>query len=98
VDPLKDGKANTESLASGMATRTDLLAEQGKDFEEHVDQLVYEQEYMSRKGLKLAAAGTAKPGESGDEALAAGAGTSKDKGGNGRWKETQHGPETQAAH
>ncbi|HQG29093.1 MAG TPA: phage portal protein, partial [Candidatus Ozemobacteraceae bacterium] len=25
VDPLKDGKANTESLASGMATRTDLL-------------------------------------------------------------------------
>jgi lambda family phage portal protein len=98
VDPLKDGKAMTESLESGMATRTDLLAEQGKDFEEHVDQLVYEQEYMSRKGLKLAAAGTAKPGESGDEALAAGAGTSKDKGGNGRWKETQHGPETQAAH
>lgn len=97
VDPLKDGKANTESLASGMATRTDLLAEQGKDFEEHIDQLVYEQEYMRRKGLTPDAAAKTDSGQSDGDEADGGEGKNKN-GGNGRWKETQHGSETQAAH
>jgi len=99
VDPLKDGKANTESIGSGMATRTDLLAEQGKDFEEHVDQLVYEQDYMRRKGLTLAAAaGKTKPDESEEDDPDGEKEKKNANGGNGRWKETQHGSDTQAAH
>lgn len=99
VDPLKDGKANTESLNSGMATMTDLLAEQGRDFEEHVDQLVYEQEYMAHKGLKIKSVPDNKmPGIAEDDIPDAGQGKQNDNGGNGRWKEKQHGPETQAAH
>ncbi|MFA4871417.1 MAG: phage portal protein [Pedobacter sp.] len=51
VDPLKDQKANIEAVTNGLASYTDILAEQGIDFEEHIAELAYEKEQFADKGL-----------------------------------------------
>ncbi len=53
VDPLKDQKANTEGLRTGTITYTEILAEQGKDFEEHIEVLKHEQEVLKEAGLEF---------------------------------------------
>lgn len=55
VDPSKDSKANIESLDKGLKTYTEILAEKGKDFEEHMQQCVEEREYMKEMGLQFTA-------------------------------------------
>lgn len=51
VDPLKDMKANVEGLKAGITSRTEIAAEQGKDFEEQVEILKYEKEKLFEAGL-----------------------------------------------
>lgn len=53
VDPLKDSEANILDIKNCLRTRTSVLAEQGMDFEDVVDRLAYEQEYIKKKGVTL---------------------------------------------
>lgn len=53
VDPMKDAQASVLAQENGFQTLTDTLAEQGKDFEETIDQIAYEQEYIKSKGVKI---------------------------------------------
>lgn len=54
VDPEKDINAAVIAINNGLKTRTSTLAEVGLDFEETVDRLAYEQEYMKLKGVSTA--------------------------------------------
>ena len=60
VDPLKDSKAAIEEINAGIRTRTDTLAEQGKDFEDIVDTLRQEMEMLKDAGITIT---TGKPAE-----------------------------------
>ena len=51
VDPLKDIRASIEAVGNHLATRSDILAEQGEDFEEVVARLAEEKEMLQRAGL-----------------------------------------------
>jgi lambda family phage portal protein len=51
VDPLKDIAAAGEAIDRGLATRSGFIAEQGGDFEEVVNRLAEEQEYLNSKGV-----------------------------------------------
>lgn len=51
VDPLKDIAAAGEAIDRGLATRSSFIAEQGGDFEEVVNRLAEEQEYLNKKGV-----------------------------------------------
>lgn len=51
VDPLKDMKANIEAVNSGMATRTQILAEQGLDIEQVFEELAAEKKLATENGL-----------------------------------------------
>ncbi len=51
VDPLKDMEASVLAINNGLITRTQILAEQGLDFEDVVDQLAAEQEVLKQKGI-----------------------------------------------
>lgn len=51
VDPLKDQKANVEGVGALLLTRTDIAAEQGKDFFEMIDTIADEEAYIKEKGL-----------------------------------------------
>lgn len=51
VDPLKDIAAAGEAIDRGLATRSGFIAEQGGDFEEVVNRLAEEQEYLQKKGV-----------------------------------------------
>jgi lambda family phage portal protein len=53
VDPFKDTQSNVLSVENGFATRTDILAEQGKDFEDTIELLKYEKETIDAAGLIL---------------------------------------------
>ena len=53
IDPLKEVKANIEAVNAGFKSRTDVLAEQGRDFEETLEQLAAEQELSDEHGLQL---------------------------------------------
>jgi len=53
VDPLKDMKANTEGLAAGLMTRTEIFAERGKDFEEQVEIMAEEKKILEAAGLSF---------------------------------------------
>jgi lambda family phage portal protein len=59
VDPMKDVQASVLAINSGLATRTDTLAEQGEDFEETVNKLAAEQEMLAGKRIQIV---TGKPG------------------------------------
>lgn len=51
VDPEKDITAANLAIANNLRTRTDVLSEQGKDFEEVLDQLAEEAAMIKEKGL-----------------------------------------------
>lgn len=53
LDPLKEGQASVLKVNNALNSRTNLLAEEGLDFEEVVDQLSYEERYMRDKGVTL---------------------------------------------
>ncbi|HEV2706250.1 MAG TPA: phage portal protein [Pyrinomonadaceae bacterium] len=57
IDPLKEVQANLTAIEGGLDTRTDVVAEQGGDFEETLDTLAREQKLIEQKGVKLGAAG-----------------------------------------
>lgn len=51
VDPLKDGRAKIEGIDALIDSYEDVLAAQGKDLEEHLDQLAYEKQQIEKRGL-----------------------------------------------
>lgn len=51
VDPEKDATATAIALAAGTQTYTEVLAEKGIDFEDHIDRVTYEREYIKQSGL-----------------------------------------------
>lgn len=52
VDPQKDITAAVLGIANKLQTYSGVLAEQGMDFEETVDQIAYEMDYMTKKGVQ----------------------------------------------
>lgn len=56
VDPLKDITASALAVDRGFTTLTETLAQRGRDFEETIDQIAYENEYMAKKSVSLASA------------------------------------------
>lgn len=70
VDPLKDTQAGVEGIQTGLASRTDLLAEQGKEFDEVLEALAREAEQAKQKGVDISgpsgAAGAAKENDAED--------------------------------
>ncbi len=53
VDPEKDINASVIAIDNKLKTRADVLAEQGLDFHEVIDQLAAEEEYIKSKGLSV---------------------------------------------
>lgn len=53
IDPLKDVKATTEELNGNMTTLSEVCAEQGKDWQEIVNQRLYERKYEQETAKKL---------------------------------------------
>jgi len=53
VDPLKDAKANLQEIQMGTKSRSDVLAEKGKDIEEVFDQLKAEADMAERVGIDI---------------------------------------------
>lgn len=53
VDPQKDAAATVLKLQNGLGTYAAVLAEQGMDFEETIDERAREEEYIRSKGIKL---------------------------------------------
>ncbi|OGS01535.1 MAG: phage portal protein [Elusimicrobia bacterium RBG_16_66_12] len=85
VDPLKDNTATALAIQSGLATRTDALAEQGESFEETIDRLAEESAYAKQKGVNIdGEARGADPNEDTDKKDDEDAAKSKSKNGHGR--------------
>lgn len=53
VDPVKDITATLMEVRSGLKTYTDALAEQGRDFEETLEQIAEERKMAAAKGIDL---------------------------------------------
>lgn len=53
VDPEKDVNANMAAIRSGQKTLTEVLAEQGKDLEETLQQIAEERRLMKQYGVEL---------------------------------------------
>lgn len=53
VDPLKDQEAAIAGVASALTSRSEILSEQGMDFEDLLDQLAWEQRMIDEKGVKI---------------------------------------------
>ncbi|WP_299077919.1 phage portal protein [uncultured Paraglaciecola sp.] len=53
VDPLKDSKAHSEKIAGGRGTRTAVLAEEGRDFNETIETLAYEEMIAKKAGVNI---------------------------------------------
>ncbi len=52
VDPLKEMKAHQTGLALGLVTRRTIISEStGRDFEDVIDELAEEEEYMRSNGI-----------------------------------------------
>ena len=68
VDPLKEVKANVEAVAAGFKSKSEVLAEQGRDFEETLDALASEQELEEAAGLTFTPIEEAKPDEDDENA------------------------------
>lgn len=60
VDPLKDVNASILAVQNGFASRSQIAAEQGLDYEEIVEQLAAEQQLRASAGLAEPSAVTAK--------------------------------------
>jgi lambda family phage portal protein len=59
VDPLKDMQAGVLGIQSGLASRTQLLAETGQDFEEVISELAEEQRMADLAGVEISGPDTA---------------------------------------
>lgn len=55
VDPQKEGNAAIAMIEAGLKTRAEVMAEQGRDFEETVQQLADEKARLDELGLSVAA-------------------------------------------
>jgi capsid protein len=53
VDPKKDAEANRINLAMGVETRQNILSQQGRDFDDTLDQLAYEKARADEKGISI---------------------------------------------
>ncbi len=53
VDPLKDAQASKELIATGLASRTEIAASQGRDFVDIVDELAAEAALLKAAGLSV---------------------------------------------
>jgi capsid protein len=53
VDPLKDAEALAKQLNLGLKSFTEVLAQQGKDIDEHIEELKKEKEKMKKAGIIL---------------------------------------------
>jgi lambda family phage portal protein len=51
VDPLKDQQAQMVAINTGLASRTDILAKEGEDFEELMEEIAHERDVIRQKGL-----------------------------------------------
>lgn len=71
VDPQKDIQANVTALENNLATHTDILAEQGIDFVEHLETIKAERELASEYGITLGTALQSPPTAESDEENAA---------------------------
>ena len=86
IDPLKDMQAAVLSVENGYEAQSDQMANSGNDFEETIDRIKYEQDYITASGVKLGTdtkgiADTATDTEA-DEAAAASGGKKPETGGN----------------
>lgn len=77
VDPLKDMQAAVLAVENGYKAQSEQMAESGNDFEETIDQIKYEQDYIEESGVKLGTdtkgiADTATDTEADDAAAASG--------------------------
>lgn len=59
IDPLKDTQAGELAVKNMFKTRSEITAEQGRDFYDVVDQLAAEKAYIESKGLTVAQVDTA---------------------------------------
>src|ERR1039458_3308152 len=53
VDPLKDQQAALLAVQNGYESQSQQMAEDGNDFEPTIDQIAYEQAYITASGAKL---------------------------------------------
>lgn len=53
LEPLKDSTANINNIAAGLNSRTKILAAQGLDYEEIIDELKAEEELAEEKGIDI---------------------------------------------
>ncbi len=53
VDPLKDAQASRELIAEGLASRTEIAASKGREFEDIVDELAQEKALLEAAGLDV---------------------------------------------
>lgn len=71
IDPVKDIEADERAVALRTRTRTQICADRGVDFEDVVDELAAEEEYIKAAGLDVmpvaAVAAPGKPDESKEE-------------------------------
>lgn len=65
IDPTKDINADVTALENKLTTWTDILAEQGKDFTEHLKRLKSEQDQAKAMGIDLVAVSTVKVADTG---------------------------------
>lgn len=76
VDPQKDADANSVELAAGTATYTEVLAEKGQDFEETMERIKFERDYINDLGLTFVyGSGRQNSQETGDQVEAQGTGS-----------------------
>lgn len=65
VDPLKDQQAMVMAINTGLRSRKDILAEQGEDFYELMDEIADEQKYIKDKGVVINVTPTGTAGKFG---------------------------------
>ncbi len=53
IDPKKDAEANRINLKMGVETRQNILAQQGRDFDDVIDQLKYEKDRAEKAGISI---------------------------------------------
>lgn len=67
VDPLKEAQAARELIAAGLASRTEIAASMGREFDDIVDELGQENKIMEEKNIKPQAAQPAGKPPTSDE-------------------------------
>ena len=63
VDPKKDSDANAQNVRMGVETRQSILAQQGRDFDEVIEQLAVEKQRAEELGIDIDGALNQNPGE-----------------------------------